>query len=227
MTKSLWRDPIFDDMDPISQRILPYLPSPALENAHAAVDTTLSSREIKEFLKGPSYTDYDLTELIRKRSNALRVDGVNVEILNPPEEIVIDLVNDTISVGDLQVDISMVCNKETINTTIGDLFRSHLCDDEHISAEYQNKRRRHLKNIHAIFTNEKISARRLILVKYEVLREATKWAMTLDIRNADFPKRLQQELLSAMGGNVNSVLWLKVLKARSLSNETIYSMELT
>lgn len=226
MTKSLWRDPIFDDMDPISQRVLPYLSSAENDRLCETIDPVLPVSVVKSFLQHNSYHGYNLTSLFKERLGSTVANKINVEIPDLPDEIVIDIVNDTINIEDLHVKVSVVTNPETITDTILGLFRNIPSRECSLLPGDEIRFRKYLKSINAIFTDNKISSRRLVLVRYELLGQATRWLAKLDIRNADFPHRFKKEVLSAIDGDAASILWLKVLKARSLNNEPIYSMEL-
>lgn len=217
MTRSLWRDPVYEEMDEISKRILPYLPSKNALDAVGDINViTLHSQEILEAVKN----DYSVTArgLITNKFRYGALQGVEVEFVDPPSEIVLDYTTNKLNIESLKVRLRFAVDRDTIEQEINRMFAS---TPDVMGTPVL------IKSVAKIFDNDKITYRRQDKIVAAAMMGCKMWLKRQDIRAMDFVRDILYHMVNAMDGNMTSLLWLKVLKARASDKEPIYSMELT
>ena len=247
MTKCLWVDPVYESLDDISKMMLPYIPSKAaqdLVNSCSTIEMTGQEMLDKFFSDDKPYRWMSLNEVFRQKFkkellavvsvdlrdqdyNKTPVSEVTITFDNPPDELEIDVVNATISVDKIVAKVELEDVESNIKHKKSRLFemKSHK-KFRFVRGSNQSSPRNQLKHILSIFTSEKTRFIDPNKIAALIEIESRRWFKTLDIRSSDFVWRFEEEVIRAIGGDQRSVSWLKVLKARSLDKEPIYSMEL-
>jgi len=215
MTRSLWRDPVYEEMDEISKRILPYIPN--RHTLEVLGDLEVVTLETKDMVFGGWDYVLDAKDLLAKKIRRTHLTHAEVEFVDTPSEIRLDLTTGKLSVDTLSFRIRLVTDQDAIQRHA----RHLMCKEV-----YTNKESNHLKNIAGIFSDRKIRARRSDRVKSEVMGICQSWIINQDIRAIDFVEDFRDHVEEALRGNSESIVWLKVLKARANDKEPIYSMEL-
>lgn len=250
MTKCLWRDPFYDNLDEISKIMMPFFSKkdeayPIVRDVKIELSDIVSSlaycNEIDVTKKiifkciNEEYPDYSAYCLSSTKN------GINVEVdmqnipkeielnhLKPPPDITIkasvtikhNAVFDSIVYGFLFRHAIFNIYERRFGSTKESLFK---LKDLKYKIEAKD-----IKKISKIFSSDRreYSSRSIKNCFSDMVNICKDWLRQANIRHEGFVPVFEDKVIQAIIGDREALTWLKVLKSRSHDGMPIYSMEL-